>query len=169
MTKAFASVILILSKANASVNIKIKAFAIVNKIKHFSRGEFMNEVGSNIRKFRQQKGLTQKELGDLLEISEAMVGQYERGVRNPKLETINKIAAALGVTALDLYGWDEKYNPGGQLADEVELIEQIEQKYGKGSVSLLEDYSSLNELGRSKITEYVSDIKVQPKYQKKEQ
>jgi len=129
----------------------------------------MNEVGSNIRKFRQQKGLTQKELGDLLEISEAMVGQYERGVRNPKLETINKIAAALGVTALDLYGWDEKYNPGGQLADEVELIEQIEQKYGKGSVSLLEDYSSLNELGRSKITEYVSDIKVQLKYQKKEQ
>ena len=169
MTKAFASVILILSKAFAFVNIKIKAFAIVNKIKHFSRGEFMNEVGSNIRKFRQQKGLTQKELGDLLEISEAMVGQYERGVRNPKLETINKIAAALGVTALDLYGWDEKYNPGGQLADEVELIEQIEHKYGKGSVSLLEDYSSLNELGRSKITEYVSDIKVQPKYQKKEQ
>lgn len=128
----------------------------------------MNEVGSNIRRFRKEKGLTQNELGDLLEISEAMVGQYERGVRNPKLETIEKIAAALNVTAPDIYGWDEGFNQGGNLADEVDLIEKIQNKYGKETVSLIEDFTSLNELGRSKVLEYVTDIMVQPKYQKEE-
>lgn len=59
-------------------------------------------VGENIRKLRQEKGLTIKQLGELCNISEPNMGNYERGLRNPKLETIKKIAAALGVDASEI-------------------------------------------------------------------
>ncbi|WP_285814846.1 helix-turn-helix domain-containing protein [Thomasclavelia cocleata] len=62
----------------------------------------MESVGLNIRRLRQEKGLTIKELGNLCGISEPNMGNYERGVRNPKLETLKKIAKALQVDYSDL-------------------------------------------------------------------
>ena len=52
-------------------------------------------IGENIRKIRKEKKLTQKELGKLCGMSEAQIGQYENGLRNPKMETLKKIAKAL--------------------------------------------------------------------------
>lgn len=51
-----------------------------------------------LKELRKEKGLTQKELGAAIGISEVMIGQYERGVRTPKIEMREKIANALGVT-----------------------------------------------------------------------
>ncbi len=54
-------------------------------------------LGQNIRRYRIEKGLTQKELGKKLDVSQAMIGQYESGSRNPKLATIRKISEALTI------------------------------------------------------------------------
>jgi transcriptional regulator with XRE-family HTH domain len=62
----------------------------------------MNSVSEAIKKARKSKGLTQKDLGNLLGVSEVMIGQYERGVRNPKIEMLSKIAAALNVPLTSL-------------------------------------------------------------------
>lgn len=51
-----------------------------------------------LKELRKEKGLTQKELGAAIGISEVMIGQYERGVRTPKIEMREKIANAFGVT-----------------------------------------------------------------------
>lgn len=62
-------------------------------------------VGERIRKARKAKGLTQEELAKSLGVSFAMIGQYERGERNPKLDTLQRIADALDVNVgLLLYG-----------------------------------------------------------------
>ena len=52
-------------------------------------------VGEQIKQLRKKKGLTQKELAHRLGVSQMMVSQYENKQRNPKLETIEKIMAAL--------------------------------------------------------------------------
>lgn len=54
-------------------------------------------VGENIKKIRKQKGLTQKRLGELCGINEVQIRRYEIGKANPKIETVDKIASALGV------------------------------------------------------------------------
>lgn len=54
-------------------------------------------VGERIREYRKQAGLTQKELGDRLGVSNVHIGQYERGLRNPKLPQLKKIADALDI------------------------------------------------------------------------
>lgn len=59
-------------------------------------------VGERIRAARKEAGLTQKELGEKLGVSAAMIGQYETGVRNPKFEKIKKIANALEIDILTL-------------------------------------------------------------------
>ena len=64
-------------------------------------------VGEKIRQYRLIKGLTQKELGRLSETAETTVRQYEGGKRTPRIDQIEKIAAALGVTPTDLMGWNK--------------------------------------------------------------
>ncbi|WP_312353921.1 helix-turn-helix domain-containing protein [Aminipila sp.] len=59
-------------------------------------------VGKNIKNARKSKGLSQSELGEALSVSQAMIAQYENGVRNPKIETLYKIAHTLGVHPFDL-------------------------------------------------------------------
>lgn len=54
-------------------------------------------IGENIKKIRKEKGLTQKELGNLCHIDAANIRKYENGKQNPKTETLDKIAAALDV------------------------------------------------------------------------
>ncbi len=59
-------------------------------------------VGENIKKIREKKGMTQKELADKCNIIYQTIGKYERDLLNPKYETLQKIATALGVSTFDL-------------------------------------------------------------------
>ena len=59
-------------------------------------------IGENIKKKRIQKGLTQKQLGELCGMADSAIRRYENGRANPKYETLEKIAAALGTHALIL-------------------------------------------------------------------
>ena len=61
-------------------------------------------VGQNIKKFRKEKGLTQKQLGELTGIDEANIRKYELCKQNPKIETVMKIADGLGISPVDLIG-----------------------------------------------------------------
>ena len=62
------------------------------------------KIGERIREIRKAQGLTQKELGHRLGLSYQSIAQWENGLRSPKLETILKIAQALGVRMEDLTG-----------------------------------------------------------------
>ena len=54
-------------------------------------------IGQQIKKARISAGMTQKELAEKLGIPYQGIGQWERGIRTPKLETLQRIAAAMGV------------------------------------------------------------------------
>ena len=54
-------------------------------------------LGKNVRRLRQQKGLTQEELAFEAEIDLTYVGGIERGKRNPSLIVMARIADALSV------------------------------------------------------------------------
>jgi transcriptional regulator with XRE-family HTH domain len=61
-------------------------------------------VGRNVRRFRQQKGLTQEQLAFDAEIDLTYVGGIERGKRNPSLMVMARIADALTVPLPKLLG-----------------------------------------------------------------
>jgi len=54
-------------------------------------------LGQNIKKYRKQKGLTQAELAEMIDLKSITIRKYEGDDREPSIETITKIAAALGI------------------------------------------------------------------------
>ena len=59
-------------------------------------------TGEKIRIARTKAGLSQGELADRLDVTRSLIGQYERGVRNPKPSTLQRIADALGISVTEL-------------------------------------------------------------------
>jgi transcriptional regulator with XRE-family HTH domain len=54
-------------------------------------------LGRNVRRLRQQRGMTQEELAFEAEIDLTYMGGIERGRRNPSLIVMARIADALSV------------------------------------------------------------------------
>ena len=61
-------------------------------------------IGERIRAARKSAGMTQAELAEKLGIPYQSIGQWENGIRNPKQETLRRIAAALHTTTTELMG-----------------------------------------------------------------
>lgn len=61
------------------------------------------EVGFNIRKIREERGLSQEELAGLAGLHRAYVGQIERGEKNIGLKNLEKIAKALRLPTSSLF------------------------------------------------------------------
>lgn len=64
-------------------------------------------IGQKIKERREQLGLTQRQLGKLLEISASRVAELEKSWKNPSAHLLNKFAKALSIQItylLDDYG-----------------------------------------------------------------
>ncbi len=129
-------------------------------------------VGKRIKEIRKSKGISQKQLAGILEVTETMVSQYERGLKNPKIETLQKIANALQVSIADLREdlalW-QKFDAEidtVKLSSESNAFEAVQAAFGKTVCDILGDLSKLNKTGQEKAADYVFDLTEQPKYRK---
>ena len=59
-------------------------------------------IGQRIKELRTRKGLSQRELGAKMNVSQQMIGQYENSATIPKIDTLRKIADALDCSIIDL-------------------------------------------------------------------
>ncbi|HVI94170.1 MAG TPA: helix-turn-helix transcriptional regulator [Anaeromyxobacter sp.] len=66
--------------------------------------DLLTRFAGNVRRLRAKKKLSQKALADKVGISVSYVSMLERGQRSPPLETIEKMAKALGVPPAALLG-----------------------------------------------------------------
>lgn len=57
-----------------------------------------SSIGDKLRLVRKQRGLTQKQLGELCGIDEANIRKYELGKQKPRLDTLERISDALGIS-----------------------------------------------------------------------
>lgn len=69
----------------------------------------MSEFYNVLRKLREEKGLTQKEVATALNISPAAYSLYEKGLREPKYDMLEKIAEYFGVSVGYLMTGDKDY------------------------------------------------------------
>ena len=58
--------------------------------------------GTNVRRRRKERGLSQEALADAVKLAPTYVGQLERGERNPTLDVVERFARVLKVDALEL-------------------------------------------------------------------
>ena len=132
--------------------------------------------GENVKKIRESKGLSQRILGEKMNVTQQTIAQYEKLTDLPKIATVRRIADALEVDISELYD-----NPMKQTAREVardhivKTTETINAAINKRIESyspdeereyLLSNYDSVNDEGKQKIVEYSEDIASNEKYQR---
>lgn len=60
------------------------------------------KLGSNLKRIRKEKGISQGDIGRELKVSRGFISTIENGKTNPTLSTISKLAKALGVSSDEL-------------------------------------------------------------------
>jgi len=64
-------------------------------------------VKLRLKELREEKGLSQETVGKVIGVNRRTVGQYERGINEPDIQTIEKLCKFFGVTADYLLGFSD--------------------------------------------------------------
>lgn len=59
-------------------------------------------VGRNVKQYREAKGLSQEQLAFEADLHRTYVSGVERGIRNPTVKIVSRLADALGIAAAKL-------------------------------------------------------------------
>ena len=62
----------------------------------------MKNIGETIASLRKEKGMTQSELAEKMNVTDKAVSKWERNLSCPDINTISKLANILGVSVEDL-------------------------------------------------------------------
>lgn len=117
-------------------------------------------TGQLIKAARKAAGMTQEDLGEKLGISGSAIAQYETDNRKPKHDTLQRIAAALGIPIYDLLD-DAEVNPE-------KANVKSGYKFTSNEKLLVRLFHTLNDDGQGKAIERVEELTEIPRYQRKE-
>lgn len=114
-------------------------------------------IGEKIKKARTDAKMTQKELAEKCGMADSAIRKYESGKVVPKLDTIAKIARAMGLYAGDLVdaGQWGQVQPGA----DSETASAAESQ-------LLSHFRTLNDNGQTVAVERVQELTQIPAYQR---
>lgn len=132
-------------------------------------------IGTKIKECRIKKGLTQKQLGDLIGVSPVMISQYETGIRKPKAETINKLSLALDSKELLMYNYIIHTNITYDQKLYDSLYNEFYNKFFNGlsglspdgasyEQTILKSFRKLNKTGKQEAIKRVDELTELPKY-----
>lgn len=143
-------------------------------------------IGERIKQTRKEKGMTQKQVAELCGMADSAIRKYESGSQKPKLETLCKIASALGVSPSFLAGLDplvdtpenrkivdEGFISFGKAVEGLkgpkETAESISSYFTEPSDEdyLLMAFDELNDKGKRIAIERVQELAKIPEYQEK--
>lgn len=103
-------------------------------------------IGDRIKAIRIAKGMDQKQLADMVGISKSSISEWENCKRAPRMSTLRKIAAALGVDVWDIIGYDDSVEFDGASSE-----------LSKEEQDLIDVYRAMDDYGR-KVVRTVADL-----------
>ena len=98
------------------------------------------EVRRVVAELRKQKGWSQADLAKKTNISQVMVGKYERGDAIPSLEVAKKIADAFEVSLDYLYGEGQNVSFDKKIVERIKDLQLLEPDKRKTLFDLIDTY-----------------------------
>lgn len=130
--------------------------------------------GEQIKQVRKDMKLTQRLFGEKCNISEAMIRQYELGLRQPKIETLRKMAKNLQI-GLEVFLTEDEQSLSESMAnlylksdDDIKELKPPNE-YNSQENYLMMKFRELNEKGRNKVVDYADDLSKTEEYLEKEE
>ena len=96
-------------------------------------------LGYNIRREREKLGLSQTELGKLVDATKQTVSNWENGNRTPTNKTIDKLATIFIQHLGRVYRYSEELTEYIELAREIENLNDKDKKIIKELIRSLND------------------------------
>lgn len=129
-------------------------------------------TGERIKAARNKAGLKQSELAEKLGVAVITIGQYERDKRQPRIEQIQAIAAALDVSPIFLIGYDERlldgFTPEQQEGIKRGALEAYRRQAEAANTPLGRIHTALallNHAGQQEAVKRVEELTEIPRYQ----
>jgi len=125
-------------------------------------------TGEIIKSLRRDRRITQKHLAELTGLATITIQQYEASKYKPKLEQLQRIAAALNVPVTDLVEPDvlNITNDMLELFSNSNLKAEPSTQNSSQENYLIVKFRELNEKGKKKATDYIDDLAQIPEYKK---
>lgn len=79
------------------------------------------DIGSRIRKYREDRGLNQKQLADLIKVSNSRISNWEKGINRPDADILSDLCRALNVSPSELL---DVHLPADELSDKERRVIQ---------------------------------------------
>lgn len=99
-------------------------------------------IGEKIKKVREAKGLSQKEVAITLSMNPSQYSKIENGKVDPQFSSIEKIANALGVSIADIVNSENVFSDIDSLnksvVEKVQLIEQLDEKQKESIFNIID-------------------------------
>lgn len=119
------------------------------------------DISKNIKRIREAKGLSQKEVISAIGMGAAQYSRIENGKTDPSVSTLTKIAKALGVAMPELFMDKETLEDISSvdttLMERVSLINSLSKEEQKTIFSILDAFISKRKL-KSTLKNVLQDI-----------
>ena len=119
------------------------------------------DISKNIKRIREAKGLSQKEVISAIDMGAAQYSRIENGKTDPSVSTLVKIAKALGVSMAELFTDKEVLQDISSidttLMERVALIDSLNKEEQKTIFSILDAFISKRKL-KSTLKNVLQDI-----------
>jgi transcriptional regulator with XRE-family HTH domain len=103
---------------------------IENSHNEYKGGRGMNTIAQNIKKYREQRKMSQQELALKVRVGTATIQKYESGEQIPDTQTILKLSTALDIPASELM--EQEMSTSSGIDPEIEyLVKEIGVKRAK--------------------------------------
>jgi len=100
------------------------------------------QIGDKIRKVREAKGLSQKQVAISLGMDQAQYSRIENGKTDPSFSNVTKIAGALGVELSELFKSDDVFRDVNSydksLIEKLSIIDKLDDKEKQAFYSILD-------------------------------
>ena len=100
------------------------------------------KLGDNIKKAREAKGWSQKEVALSLKMDQSQYSKIENNKTDPHLSTIVKIANALGISTEELFAANKVFKEissfDKSLVEKMQMVEQLEENQKKSIISIID-------------------------------
>jgi transcriptional regulator with XRE-family HTH domain len=100
------------------------------------------DLGDTLKKVREAKGLSQKELAGLLDMPQPQYSRIESGKTDPSFTTLERIAKALGISLSELFNADDIFKDintyDKTLMEKLKLIDELESTEKKSLYNIID-------------------------------
>lgn len=113
-----------------------------------SSEQYCIKVGNRIKTARKDKGITLKELGEKIGLTEATIQKYESGnIKNIDVELLKRMATVLEVDPALLAAWEDDYKTspsdkesmGKQYGEIIKIYSQLTPGHKMAVLNLMKD------------------------------